>query len=295
MDTKVVEQKSTNPIKTFFEKPLVQNKIKELVGKNASSFATSILQVVNSNEMLRTATPESIFSAACMAATLNLPINSNLGFAHIVPYRNTKTNTTEAQFQLGWKGFVQLAQRSGQFKKISTAVAHEGQLIKSDPLQGYEFNWDAHLNNKPTIGYVAYFQLLNGFEAYLYMTIEEVKEHGLRYSQSFKKGYGVWVDNFDAMALKTVLKLLLSKQAPLSVEMQKAILADQAVIEDVDGDFQYTDNDIVEIEKKLCPDDVIDDGLKAIDRGKSADEVITSINTTYSLSDEQITRLKGEQ
>lgn len=233
---------SKTPIKDFFSKDLVKSKLNELLGKNAATFATSVLQVVNSNSMLANADPASVFSAACMAATLDLPINNALGFAYIVPFRNTKQNKTEAQFQLGYKGFVQLAQRSGQFKKISSAVVYEGQLVSEDPLSGYVFDWSNKTSDK-AIGYVAYFQLLNGFEAYLYMTKNEATAHAMRYSQTFKKGFGVWNDNFDAMALKTVLKLLLSKQAPLSIQMQTAIQADQAVIKDIDKqEFEYIDN-----------------------------------------------------
>ena len=233
---------SKTPVKDFFSKDLVKNKLNELLGKNAATFATSVLQVVNSNQMLVNADPASVFSAACMAATLDLPINNSLGFAYIVPFRNNKANKTEAQFQLGYKGFVQLAQRTGQFKKISSAVVYEGQLVSEDPLLGYVFDWSNKSSDK-AIGYVAYFQLLNGFEAYLYMTKNEATAHAMRYSQTFKKGYGVWNDNFDAMALKTVLKLLLSKQAPLSIQMQTAIAADQAIIKDVDKqEFEYIDN-----------------------------------------------------
>ena len=233
---------SKTPVKDFFSKDLVKNKLNELLGKNAATFATGVLQVVNSNQMLVNADPASVFSAACMAATLDLPINNSLGFAYIVPFRNNKANKTEAQFQLGYKGFVQLAQRTGQFKKISSAVVYEGQLVSEDPLLGYVFDWSNKSSDK-AIGYVAYFQLLNGFEAYLYMTKNEATAHAMRYSQTFKKGYGVWNDNFDAMALKTVLKLLLSKQAPLSIQMQTAIAADQAIIKDVDKqEFEYIDN-----------------------------------------------------
>ena len=233
---------SKTPIKDFFSKDLVKSKLNELLGKNAATFATSVLQVVNSNSMLANADPASVFSAACMAATLDLPINNALGFAYIVPFQNRKAGKTEAQFQLGYKGFVQLAQRSGQFKKISSAVVYEGQLVSEDPLSGYVFDWSNKKSDK-AIGYVAYFQLLNGFEAYLYMTKNEASAHAMRYSQTFKKGFGVWNDNFDAMALKTVLKLLLSKQAPLSIQMQTAIQADQAVIKDIDKqEFEYIDN-----------------------------------------------------
>ena len=228
--------------KDFFSKPMVQEKLKELVGKNAPAFATSVLQIVNSNSMLVNADPQTIFSAACRAATLNLPINNNLGFAYIVPFKNNKENKIEAQFQLGYKGYIQLAQRSGQFSRIAATPVYNGQLISENPLLGYEFDWSVKPSGDP-IGYVAFFKLINGFTAELYMSKEEVMKHANKYSQTAKKGYGVWKDQFEAMALKTVLKLLLSKQAPLSIDMQKAQMADQAIIRDVDKDeFDYIDN-----------------------------------------------------
>lgn len=230
--------------KDFFSKPIVQQKLIELLGKNAQSFATSVLQVVNSNDMLKNADPQTVFSAACMAATLNLPINNNLGFAYIVPFRNNKANRTEAQFQLGYKGFIQLAQRSGQFKRINACATYS-----DDTEQTVYERLTSLLPKKPTgqiTGYIAYFQLLNGYEAHLAMSIEELNAHSQKYSQTAKKGFGVWKDNFDAMAQKTVIKLLLSKQAPLSIDtpLATAVQADQAVIHDVDGEqvFIYEDS-----------------------------------------------------
>ena len=230
--------------KDFFSKPTVQQKLIELLGKNAQSFATSVLQVVNSNDTLKNADPQTVFSAACMAATLNLPINNNLGFAYIVPFRNNKANRTEAQFQLGYKGFIQLAQRSGQFKRINACATYS-----DDTEQTVYERLTSLLPKKPTgqiTGYIAYFQLLNGYEAHLAMSIEELNAHSQKYSQTAKKGFGVWKNNFDAMAQKTVIKLLLSKQAPLSIDtpLATAVQADQAVIHDVDGEqvFIYEDN-----------------------------------------------------
>lgn len=278
--------------KDFFAMPNVKAKLTELLGKNAASFATSVLQIVNSNDMLKNAAPDTVFNAACMAATLNLPINNNLGFAYIVPFNNRKANKVEAQFQLGYKGFIQLAQRSGQFKTISAAPVFDGQLISENPLTGYEFNWAVKpkANEKP-IGYVAYFKLLNEFEAYLYMTHDEVKAHANKYSQTAKKGLGVWNDNFDAMALKTVLKLLLSKQAPLSIEMQKAVLADQAVVKDVEtNQFEYIDH---EAEYKPVGMDVTEDAemfdtiVKNI-KGGDLDKIsVLDGSSGYLISDSQ--------
>lgn len=257
--------------KDFFAQPMVQEKLKELVGKNAPAFATSVLQIVNSNSMLVNADPKTIFSAACMAATLNLPINNSLGFAYIVPFKNNKENKIEAQFQLGYKGFVQLAQRSGQFERIAAVPVYEGQLLTANPLLGYEWDWSIKPQGQP-IGYVAFFKLINGFTAELYMSREEVTAHASKYSQTFKKGFGVWKDQFDAMALKTVLKLLLSKQAPLSIEMQTATLADQAVVRDVEtNDFDYIDHQesIADLEapKPTLNDDEFNAALEQLNAG----------------------------
>ena len=274
--------------KDFFSKPMVQEKLKELVGKNAPAFATSVLQIVNSNSMLVNADPQTIFSAACMAATLNLPINNNLGFAYIVPFKNNKENKIEAQFQLGYKGYIQLAQRSGQFSRIAATPVYDGQLISENPLLGYEFDWSVKPTGEP-IGYVAFFKLINGFTAELYMSKEEVMKHANKYSQTAKKGYGVWKDQFEAMALKTVLKLLLSKQAPLSIDMQKAQMADQAIIRDVDKDeFEYIDHQesIADLEapKPTLNDDEFNAALEQLNVGAIDKAYILD---GYSLTDAQ--------
>jgi len=229
--------------KQFFDQDNVKRKLNELVGKNSAAFATSVLQIVNSNELLRNAEPQTVFSAACMAATLNLPINNTLGFAYIVPFKNRKAGTVEAQFQLGYKGFIQLAQRSGQFERLVALPVYAAQLISKDPINGFVFDWSKEpVGNEHPVGYYAYFKLINGFTAELYMTKAEIERHAGKYSQTYKMGFGVWKDNFEAMALKTVMKLLLSKQAPLSIEMQQAQLADQSIVRDVEGQvFEHID------------------------------------------------------
>ncbi|STY50076.1 P33 [Mannheimia haemolytica] len=246
----VAQKQDKFPIKTLFESPNVKQKLQELLNKNAATFTTSVLQIVNSNSMLRNAEPMSVFNAACMAATLNLALQNGLGFAYIVPYQNRKEKKTEAQFQLGYKGLIQLAQRSGQFKRLVAVPVYEKQLLAEDPINGYEFDWKQKpAKDEKPIGYYAYFKLINEFTAEIYMTTQEVHDHANRYSQTYRKGYGVWHDNFEATALKTVMKLLLSKQAPLSVEMQQAVLADQAVVKDVENaEFAYPDNEIQEAE-----------------------------------------------
>lgn len=229
----------------------VQKYIESLLGDRTGQFVTSVMSAVNANPMLKSCTPTSVLSAAITAASMDLPINANLGFAYIVPYNNKVKDEEgkdrwemQAQFQMGYKGFIQLAQRSGQFKRINAAEVKEGELASSDRLSGeLTFEWieDEEKRNKAkTIGYVGYFRMLNGFEKEYYMTIDEMKKHAKKYSQSYKKGYGLWVDEFDVMAKKTVLKLLVSKYGALSTSLQKAVLADQAAVEE-DG-YKYLDN-----------------------------------------------------
>lgn len=230
-----------------FQNDSIVRRFEKILGDNARGFVTSILQVINDSDKLKKADPNSIYSAAMIAASLNLPINPNLGFAYIIPY-NIKNRGQVAQFQMGYKGYIQLAQRTGMYKTISASEIYEGQLVTENPLTGYEFDFNVKASDK-VIGYAAYFKLINGFEKISYMTIEEVEEHAVEYASTFhgldnKKSFGNWVDNFDGMAKKTVLKLLLSKFGPLSVDMQTAIKVDQAEIKDVEGlEVNYVDND----------------------------------------------------
>jgi recombination protein RecT len=220
--------------KQFFQRDDVKSKFNELLGSRTNQFMTSLLSIVNNNSYLRNASPDSIYTSAMMAAALDLPINPNLGFAYIIPYGQ------QAQFQIGYKGLIQLALRSGQFKTISVTPVYEGQLIENNPLTGFKFDFNVKVSDK-VIGYASYFSLINGYEKTMYMSVQEVEAHGKKYSKTFSNG--VWKNDFNAMAQKTCLKLLLSKYAPLSIEMQKAVMADQAVIKNVeDMEVEYVDN-----------------------------------------------------
>lgn len=241
-------------VKNLFAKDEVKNKFHELLGKRAPAFITSVLQIVASNDLLAKADPHSVYHSAAVAATLDLPLNNNLGFAYVVPYNQKQKDGSfkqVAQFQMGYRGFIQLAQRSGQFRTISASPIYEGQLISENPLTGFVFDFKIKKEGAKVIGYAAYIQLINGFEKVIYMSVDELKAHGTKYSMTFKKGYGLWKDDFDAMAIKTVLKLLLSKYAPLSVDMQKAVLTDQAIVKDVDAtDLTYADNEETLIDRE---------------------------------------------
>jgi recombination protein RecT len=229
-------QKSTSSVKDFINSPAMQKKIQDLLHDRSQQFTTSVLSLVGGDASLAECQPASLFSAALTAASLDLPINKNLGFAHIIAYKNNKLGITEAQFQIGWKGLVQLAQRSGQYKTIKATAVYEGQLVNEDPLGENEYDWKAKTSDK-VIGYVSRFALVTGFVSELYMSLEDMTAHGKKYSQSFKRGYGPWVDNFDAMALKTVIKLNINKFGPMNTQIEKAIELDQAVIRDDKADY----------------------------------------------------------
>lgn len=238
--------------KELFNQDSIKQKFNELLGQKSRGFITSVLQIVTSNDLLKNADPMSIYNAAAVAATLDLPLNNNLGFAYIVPYNARQKDGSYkqvAQFQLGYKGYIQLAQRSGQFRTISATPIFEGQVKSENPLTGFEF--DFTVKSDKIVGYAAYFELLNGFTKTFYMTAEEMKQHGSKFSQTYKKGFGVWKDDFDSMAIKTVIKLLLSKFAPLSIEMQTAVVVDQAVLGNDSGtEVEYADHEEVKVDKE---------------------------------------------
>lgn len=269
---------NTNQIttKSFFEKDNVKQKFAEILGKKSTAFITSVMQIASQNEMLSKADPISIYNSAILSATLDLPLNNNLGFAYIIPFNNRQSDGSfkvMAQFQIGYKGFLQLAQRSGQFKTISATPIYEGQIKNHNPLTGIEF--DFNVKSEKVIGYASYFKLLNGFEKTLYLTVEELKKHGAKFSKTFKNSNSLWSQDFDSMAIKTVIKLLLSKYAPLSIEMSKAITTDQAVINDEDAiDITYVDN-----EQEILDHEKVSERKEAerivvfIDKAKNLDEL----------------------
>ncbi|NTY98594.1 recombinase [Acinetobacter radioresistens] len=289
-------------IKAYVSDVKIRQKFEEVLGKKTQGFLASVMQVANQGH-LRTAVPATVINAAMMAATLDLPINNNLGFAYIVPYKRKYKDdqgrwqeSNEAQFQMGYKGFIQLAQRSGQFARIAATPVYEGQLISANPLLGYEFDWTIP-NQGEAIGYVAFFKLLNGFTAELYMSTADIKKHAGKYSQSFKYG-GVWKDNFEAMALKTVTKLLLSKQAPLSIEMQTAQLADQAIVRDVEtNDFDYIDHNesagTIEAPETTLDQQEFQQLITSIQSGDLDKAFVLSGEAGYVLSETQKAELAG--
>lgn len=230
----IVAQKEAKTLKGMLEMPAYKNKFNEMLGKKAAGFMSSIIAVANNNKLLAKAEPSTVIGAAAQAAMLDLPINQSLGFAYIVPYKGA------AQFQLGYKGYIQLAQRSGQYVDIGAKTVYEGELEYENRLLD-KFKFGERTGDK-VIGYLAYFRLTNGFEKMLFMELDEMIAHAKKYSKSYSGGTEKWgLADFNTMAEKTVLKRLLSKYGPLSIEsiqMSQALSNDGGVISmNKDGDF----------------------------------------------------------
>ena len=220
-----------------------QQLFENALGKNAGAFTTSLIEVFSSDTVLQKCEIGAVIREAQKAATLNLPINKNLGFSYIVPYFNKKTGTTDPTFQLGYKGLIQLALRTGYYKNINADIVYEGELAGKNKLTG-EIELNGVKHSDKVVGYFAYIEFLNGFHKTLYMSVEDVAKHAVTYSKGTKQsmeqliaragqpplqGLG-WYNNFDEMAKKTVLRLLISKYGYLSIDMQTAIS------EDTDGE-----------------------------------------------------------
>ena len=237
METQLVKQQTG--IKGLMANDTVKNKFSEILGKNAASFISSVTTIATTTK-LSECDPKSILSAAIAAASLNLQVTPTLGFAALVPYKG------QAQFQIMSKGLVQLALRSGQFRTINVTEIYEGELKTQNRLTG-EFDFSGEKKSDKVVGYAAYFELINGFSKSLYMTTDQITNHAKKFSKTFDFGGSSWKTNFEAMARKTVLKLLLSRYAPLSVEMASAMSSDQAVISTDDNleitDYMYLDNE----------------------------------------------------
>lgn len=247
-DLKVFNQTITN-VKT-------QEYLQSVLGEKKQTFVSNLTALVSNDKALQVCEPTTLMFAALKATALDLPLDNNLGFAYVIPYKNTRAGITEAQFQCGYKGIVQLAIRSGQFKTINVTDVREGELKGRDRMTGeVQVEWitdDSERAKAKIVGYMGYFKLLSGYEKTTYWSVEELEQHGVKYSQTYRKGYGVWKDNFDSMCRKTVIKLMLNKgDAPMSVEMQQAVKYDQSVILDESGNCRYIDNSKPTAEEKL--------------------------------------------
>jgi recombination protein RecT len=219
----------------------VKEQFEAVLKENAGAFVASIIDLYNTDRTLQMCDPKNVVMEALKAASLKLPINKQLGFAWIVPYRDSKTGQYIPTFQLGYKGYIQLCMRTGAYRYINADVVYEGELVKHDKLTGeIEIDPTKRTSDKK-IGYFAFIETLNGFRKTLYMTVEEITKHAQQYSKSFGNKNSVWATDFDAMALKTCLRLLLSKYGVMSVEMQRAYIEDSSdIVQLADGAIEDT-------------------------------------------------------
>lgn len=240
-------------ISQFFANPRTDDFLKQQLGKRKGEFVSNVLALAEADQLLKDCEPGALMKCAMNATALNLPLNKNLGYAYVIPYKNNKTGKVDPNFQIGWKGFVQLAIRSGQYKTINSVEVRDGE-IKRNKFTG-EIEFLGENESGEVVGYLAYIKLINGFEQSLFMTVEKVTEHADKYSKAFKsseykklkngeipekdrwKYSSPWYDDFDSMAKKTVLKLLLSRYGILSTEMEQAIVRDHS-----DENGGYPDN-----------------------------------------------------
>ncbi len=252
-------------IQSDMYKKLINNTLGD--SERSKRFIASISSAVATNPNLQQCEAGTILSGALLGESLNLSPSPQLGHYYLIPYKNNKTGITEAQFQLGWHGYYQLAIRSGQYKDLDVIEIKEGEYLGRDKLTGkqrFEFIEDeSERINKPTIGYLGYFELLNGYRKQIYMSKEEMEKHADTYSKAFNladynklkagqipekdmwKYSSYWYKDFDGMAFKTILRRLISKYGVMSIEMQEAYTKDMSVMKE-NGDYEYVDNPVEE-------------------------------------------------
>ena len=248
----------------YLTQDAVKDQINKVVGgKDGQRFMAAIISAVNTNPALQECTNPSILSGALLGESLNLSPSPQLGHYYLVPF-NDKNKGKVAQFQLGYKGYIQLAIRSGQYKKLNVLAIKEGELEYFDPLnEDIKINlmvdrWDER-EEAETIGYYAMFELTNGFRKAIYWSKKQMENHAMKYSQGYraKKGYTFWEKNFDGMAYKTMLRQLISKWGIMSIELQSALENDMTFT-DESGSVNYVeaDSEVIDYETVEQPEEV---------------------------------------
>lgn len=267
--------------KALMATPMMKKKFNDILRDKTDSFMGSLMTLVGGDDYLAKAEPMTIIASAMKAATMDLPIDKNLGYAYIVPFNRSEkvgnqwVKHNEAQFILGYKGYIQLAQRSGQYKALNAITVYEGQIASWNPLtEEFEFDYNGKTSDE-VIGYVGFFELLNGFKKTVYWTKQEVEVHRIKNAKGYDKEKlsGAWVENYDQMAIKTVLRNLLAKWGILSVEMQTAVTSDEKV-------FRLDENDDIIEETKL-------DEMEPIERKEAEKIEDTQPETQETLFDDK--------
>lgn len=256
--------------KVKFSVAIKSDKYKDLINNTlgdpavAKRFVAEISTVVGNNSKLQECDAKTIISAGLLAQSVNLPLAPTLGFCYIIPYGG------KATFQIGWKGLVQLAIRTNAYKSLGVNVVNNGEYLGRDKFGEPIVKYNAECDNKEIVGYHAYFELTNGFIKEIYWTKEMCEAHAKRYSTEYKsKGTGKWAEMFDDMAMKTVIKQLISKWGIMSTELMTAVKADQAVINGKD-DYDYIDNEKEIDDRKTDVDNEINDVEEEEDDGRNS-------------------------
>lgn len=246
MANEVTTTEKKVPMIAYLGNEAVKANITNAIGeKDTQAFISSLVSAVTTNPELAKCTNSSLLSAALLGHSLKLPQSPQLGMFFFVPYKG-KNGATEAQFQISYRGLLNLAQRSGQYKKIHVTDIREGELKSYDPIEDtYEFEAVKDMAQRlklPVVGYYGYYELLNGYRETLYWSREKMEAHAKKYSASYRNGWSssIWKTDFDKMAYKTLIRQLISK-GPMSVEMNKAYVGDQAVL-DENMQPHYVDN-----------------------------------------------------
>lgn len=289
---------TTQSVRLALNKPAVLKRFEEILGRNPSGFVSSVTQATSSNSLLKTASAESIMNAAVNAAVLNLSINPSIGHAYIVPYKG------EAALQIGYKGMIQLAIRSGLFKTIDVCRVYADDT-NEDVLCRLDSLIPDDREDEEAVAYCARFELTNGYTGKEVMSVKKIREHAEKFSQTYqselkKKAKGeyatdsVWTSNFEAMAMKTVLKRLLSRKAPLSIDMQNAISVDENPHAKLDDSNIIEHESFQEVEAveatKITPDN--DEFERIIENISSGELEYNAVFEMYSFTEEQLARLE---
>jgi len=248
--------KPMDKLKAVLNVDSVKEQFKNALNENAGAFLASIIDLYGSDTYLQKCDPQTVIMECLKAATLKLPINKQLGFAYVVPYKSK--GAFIPQFQLGYKGYIQLAMRTGQYKFLNAGVLLEGVKIKQNILTG-EVEFSGEPTSTKAQGYFAYMQLTNGFTKTVYMTAEEVLAHAKRYSKSFSYDSSAWKSNFDEMAIKTAMRKLLSHYGFLTTEMATALTSEKD--EDAESRVaseiaQEANQEVVDIQPETTEGDV---------------------------------------
>lgn len=271
----VPQQSMAAAFSAMLDQEGIKGRINEVMGKRAPQFTASMVSLVNATPQMKEVfmqAPMTIIQSCLRAATLDIPCDSSLGLGYVLPFKNNKTGRMEAQFILGYRGLYNLAMRTGAYERLNVTDIREGELVRFDRLtEDVEIEWlpSGERENAKVVGYMGYFRMINGMEKKIYMTIEEINAHELK-NRKGKNRNPVWNDNYDAMALKTVLRILIGKWGALSIDYKTADASMIAAAESVaKGKFDDEDEfETLDVEGGILADNPEEDLAQATEEEK---------------------------